>query len=101
MSVDAIREFYLNSGHDMFSKAGLLKRFKYKFTDEKLAGQLQDVLGHDAAGKPTTLGDAKIRTLLMMVLRDATTDSPWPVSNNPRAKYNLRSRPDCNLDLPL
>jgi len=36
-----------------------------------------------------------------MVMRNSTTDSPWPVSNNPSAKYNLRERDDCNLDLPL
>jgi hypothetical protein len=34
-------------------------------------------------------------------MRNATTDSPWPVSNNPLAKYNLRTREDCNLELPL
>ena len=34
-------------------------------------------------------------------MRNASTDSPWPVSNNPRAKYNNRARSDCNLDLPL
>jgi hypothetical protein len=38
---------------------------------------------------------------LLVVMRNATTDSPWPISNNPRAKYNERSRPDCNLDIPL
>jgi uncharacterized protein len=48
-----------------------------------------------------TLGDPRLRTLLMMVLRNHSTDSPWPVSNNPQAKYNQRERPDCNLDLPL
>ena len=36
----------------------------------------------------TTLGSDKLRTLLMIVLRNATTDSAWPVSNNPKAKYN-------------
>jgi hypothetical protein len=35
------------------------------------------------------------------VLRNASTDSPWPLSNNPRAKYNDRGRADCNLDFPL
>jgi len=34
-------------------------------------------------------------------MRNATTDSPWPVSNNPRAKYNDAKRPDSNLCLPL
>jgi uncharacterized protein len=34
-------------------------------------------------------------------MRNSTTDSPWPVCNNPAAKYNDRSRADCNLNLPL
>lgn len=37
----------------------------------------------------------------MVVLRNATTDSPWPVSNNPAAKYNDLKRADSNLKLPL
>jgi patatin-like phospholipase/acyl hydrolase len=74
----------------------VLKRFRYKFEDEKLAAMLQRELG-----ATTTLGDEHLKTLLMLVMRNATTDSPWPVSNNPRAKYNGRQRPDCNLNLPL
>ena len=63
---------------------------------------MQEVFGRD-----TTLGSDKLKTVLMMVMRNATTDSPWPVSNNPFAKYNQRvrddgsSRDDCNLDIPL
>jgi uncharacterized protein len=34
-------------------------------------------------------------------MRNVTTDSPWPVTNNPYAKYNARNRADRNLDLPL
>jgi hypothetical protein len=37
----------------------------------------------------------------MVVLRNATTDSPWPLSNNPKAMFNDRSLRDCNLELPL
>ena len=37
----------------------------------------------------------------MPVLRNATTDSPWPISNNPYGKYNERERPDSNLNFPL
>ncbi|MCA9423052.1 MAG: patatin-like phospholipase family protein, partial [Nitrospira sp.] len=33
--------------------------------------------------------------------RNHTTDSPWPVWNNPEAKYNQLDRKDCNLHLPL
>jgi uncharacterized protein len=53
----------------------------------------------------TTLGSDKLRTLLLIVMRNATTDSPWPLSKNPGAKYNLATRRSegkaCNLDLPL
>jgi patatin-like phospholipase/acyl hydrolase len=96
MAVSEIREFYESSGKEMFDKAFLLKRFRHKYEDEKLAEKLRAVFGKD-----TTLGSDKLKTVLMMVMRNATTDSPWPVSNNPFAKYNQRDRKDCNLDLPL
>lgn len=97
MSVDEIRKFYLQSGEEMFDKAGLLNRYyRYKYEDKKIAKKLQDVFGGQ-----TTLGSSKLKTLLMMVMRNATTDSPWPVSNNPKAKYNDKNRDDCNLNIPL
>lgn len=102
MRVSEIREFYLSSGDEMFDKASLLKRFRHTYGDEKLAKKLQDVFG-----KGSTLGTEKLKTVLMMVMRNATTDSPWPISNNPFAKYNQRTREDgsprdnCNLDIPL
>ncbi|HET8922119.1 MAG TPA: patatin-like phospholipase family protein [Candidatus Acidoferrum sp.] len=96
MGVSEISHFYHSIAKEMFSPAGYLKRFRYKYEDKKLSDQLREVFGAS-----TTLGSDKIRTLLMMVMRNATTDSPWPVCNNPRAKYNDRHLPDCNLELPL
>ncbi len=95
-SVDKIRGFYIDSGAKMFDKANLLKRFKYKYEDEAL----QQLLSNEF-GEKTTLGSSDLKTLLMMVMRNASTDSPWPVSNNPNAKYNDKSRSDCNLNIPL
>jgi patatin-like phospholipase/acyl hydrolase len=100
MSVDKIRTFYVESGEEMFDKASLLRRFRYKYEDDKLAAKLQSVL-EEHLGQDETLGSPNIRTLLMMVMRNATTDSPWPVSNNPYAKYNQQSRDDCNTSIPL
>lgn len=102
MSVDRIRTFYLSSGREMFDKAGLLDRLRYKYDDDKLSMKLKQEIGTD-----TTLGSDKLRSLLTVVMRNATTDSPWPLSNNPGAYYNQRQRDDgsnrdnCNLDLPL
>jgi predicted acylesterase/phospholipase RssA len=97
MTVDRIRNFYLENGKEMFDKASLLDRYyRHKFDSEKLSARLRAEFGAE-----TTLGSDKLGTLLMMVLRNASTDSPWPVSNNPAAKYNDCARPDCNLNLPL
>lgn len=96
MSVPEIARFYYDSSRQMFSRAGYLQRFRYKYEDEKLAGLLKTVFGNS-----TTLCSERIRTLLLLVMRNATTDSPWPISNNPRAKFNDRSSAGCNLDLPL
>ena len=60
-----------------------MKRLKYKFEDEPLAGKLRAVFGAE-----TNFGSDTLRALLLVVLRNATTDSPWPIWNNPFAKYN-------------
>jgi len=97
MRVDEIREFYEESGEAMFSPAGFLRRkVRHKFEHKPLAEKLKEVVG-DA----TTLGSPRLQTLLMIVLRNATTDSPWPVSNNPDAKYSRRGTVGCDLELPL
>jgi hypothetical protein len=96
--VDELLRLYTEHGEEMFDKASLLLRYRYRYRydSEHLQNLLKKVLGRD-----TTLGSEDLRCLLLMVLRNATTDSPWPLSNNPRAVYNDRKRPDCNLDLPL
>lgn len=99
MSVADIQKFYQESGEKMFDKAFILKitrEMRYKYGDKNLADQLKEVFGED-----TTFGSERLKTLLMMVMRNASTDSPWPVSNNPCAKYNNPELPDSNLNLPL
>lgn len=102
MPVARIRDFYRESGRDMFDRAALLARLHFKYDDDRLSLKLRQELGSN-----TTLGSEQLRSLLAIVMRNATTDSPWPLSNNPRALYNQRVRPDgrprenCNLDLPL
>jgi uncharacterized protein len=94
MAVDDIKKFYLTSGPAMFTRAGILDRYRNKYKDEALAQQLRDVLG-----EKTTLGSDDLRTLLMIVMRNASTDSHWPLCNNPAAKYNNHT--PTNLDMPL
>ena len=107
MSMDAVRKFYVDGGEQMFDKASIFRRLHYAYNDEPLAKTLQsafdEALGHqpNKAEPHATLGSEGLRSVLMMVMRNHSTDSPWPVSNNPLAKYNQIPRKDCNLRLPL
>ena len=101
MTADEIRSFYLDTGAIMFESASLRHRHQYRYSDENLSSALRAVFRTRDGQHDLCLGSSELRTLLLLVLRNATTDSPWPLSNNPAAKFNDRSRDDCNLDLPL
>lgn len=95
-SVADLIDFYRTCGAEMFEPNALIKRAWAKFKSDPLEAKLKEVFG-----ETTGLGSSMVKTLLLVVMRNITTDSPWPVTNNPLAKYNLRGRNDCNLDLPL
>ena len=101
MRVADVRQFYLESGPAMFDKASLLKRFRTKYNDTQLAQKLRAVIGQQTGESDAKLGSQALKTYLLLILRNATTDSAWPLSNNPRAKYNDITRHNCNLELPL
>jgi patatin-like phospholipase len=94
-SVQELIDFYIEAGPLMFEKTSLIGRLRSFYQADPLRKKLNSVFGE------RTLGDADLRSLLLIVTRNATTDSPWPVSNNPLARYNDRDRPDCNLQIPL
>ena len=96
MSVDDLIAFYRKTGTEMFQRTRFLDRLNSLYRDGPLQGQLKDVFGEHTDLKP---GDLK--TLLLVVTRNVTTDSPWPISSNPEARYNAPSRADCNLCIPL
>jgi uncharacterized protein len=96
MSVTEILAFYVDNGAKMFDRASFIRRLQYQYKSEPLALQLQKVFGEE-----TTLGAPELETLLLLVMRNATTDSPWPISNNPYAKYNDAKHGACNLHFPM
>jgi hypothetical protein len=97
LPVTRVREFYVEHGRDMFRRPIAPWRFfRSLYRESNLSVALRGIFGAD-----TTLGSERLRTLVLLVMRNADTDSPWPVSNNPAAKYNDRGLEDCNLDIPL
>jgi hypothetical protein len=91
-----LSEFYKEVGPAMFEKSFILKRLKSLYKSEPLAEKLKEVFGED-----TTLDSDKLKCLLLVVTRNVSTDSPWPISTNPYAKYNAPNRPDRNTQIPL
>ena len=96
MAATEVLQFYKQAGPDMFDKAWLLARIRHLYETQPLTDQLKTVFGAN-----TTLEPQHLKSLLLVVTRNVTTDSPWPISSNPRAKYNELARPDCNLKIPL
>jgi hypothetical protein len=97
MSVYELLQFYEQKGEAMFDKAFLLKRVKHFYNEGPLLKELQNTFGKG----DIDLQSGEFKTLLLVVTMNRSTDSPWPISNNPDAKYNAQGRPDCNLRIPL
>jgi uncharacterized protein len=96
MTIKELTDFYKSSGKQMFEPAFLIERVKYFYTADPLKLQLQEVFGQE-----TDLSSESLKCLLLVVTKNVTTDSPWPISSNPDAKYNDPERKDCNLKIPL
>lgn len=99
--VSDVRQQYESLGKKIFRKRVLPMRVVSRYPDQPLTSELEHFFG-----RHRTLGDPALRSLLLLVLHNAATDSVWPLSNCTRAKYNrpdryLNSPPDCNLDLSL
>ncbi|MEE9905446.1 patatin-like phospholipase family protein [Chlorobium sp.] len=96
MKVDELLDFYEHAGPDMFDKNRLLQRWYSLYKSDPLEKLLKKTFGPHTTLKPDDLN-----CLFLAVTLNRTTDSPWPISSNPLARYNELSRPDCNLSIPL
>lgn len=96
MSADELLSFYEDFGKQAFTKRNLFARWKSLYGNGELEKKLKEVFGAD-----TQLFPKDLRTLLLVVTRNATTDSAWPISSNPDALYNDPGASFCNLQFPL
>lgn len=96
MSAKDLSDFYMKTGPAMFDKSFILFRLRHLYESKPLAEELQKTFGKD-----TTLAPTDLKCLLLVVTRNVSTDSPWPISSNPDGKYNAPGLADCNLRIPL
>jgi uncharacterized protein len=106
MDVRRVLDLYVEYGQTMFTPVAwrhpLRRLFFARFEAQPLSDMLLKLFSEDGEGKqPSLLGTARLKQLLLVVVRNHSTGSQWPLTNNPLAKYNDRSLPDCNLDIPL
>jgi uncharacterized protein len=90
MTVDALKTLYTGIGAKVF-QPGFLTKLTPGMLQGVLApkfpeGPLQDELDRQL-GADTTLDSNKILTGLMVMTKRLDTGSPWPLHNNPGARY--------------
>lgn len=86
-----LRDFYFKYGKKIFTPGFILVRIWHKYPSKPLEDALKEVFGAS-----TTLGDSRLRTLLMIVAKNTTLGSTWFFVNNPAGKYFSQ-----NKGLPL
>lgn len=106
MTVEQILDLYVSYGETMFHHVPWYRPLKRtlvsRYDARPLSALLQRIFSEDGEGRvPATLDTKRLRKLLMVVVRNHTTGSAWPVTNNPEAKFNDAGLPDCNLKVPV
>jgi hypothetical protein len=106
MDVEKVMDLYVENGMKMFQRFPWYRPFKRMFMAryqaQPISEMLQRLFSEDGEGKvPALLSTKLLKTLLLIVLRNQTTGSAWPITNNPNAMYNDTKLDDCNLNVPL
>ena len=99
-SVAEVERLYVSHGRQMFAKQRFWRRLKAKYRAEHVADFFKEQFCEDD-GTPAQLGSSKLRKLVIVVMANASTGSPWPVSSNPNAMFSDPALEDCNLRIPI
>jgi hypothetical protein len=98
--VEEVERLYFRYGKAMFAPQPWWGRVRAKYRADALATIFkQEFREHD--GRSAVLGSPRLKPYLLVVMRNATTGSPWPISSNPNATFNDAASPESNLRIPL
>ncbi len=101
LPVSEIEELYIAHSPEMFAKGSWTQKWKAKYKPEAIARFFRERFMEKDEVTPASLGTNRLKTFLLIVMRNGSTGSPWPVCNNPKAIYNDHSHEECNLNIPL
>ena len=106
MPVKQILDMYVQYGKTMFTPVPWYRPVKRllvsRFEAKPLSDMLQRMFSEDGDGvQPAMLDSPRLRKGLLVVVRNHTTGSAWPLTNNPNAMFNDATTPECNLKIPI
>jgi predicted acylesterase/phospholipase RssA len=105
-SVERLSDLFGESLHRIFSRATWWKLPGAAYRRGPLREILQREFAEEA-GDPALFGTQRLKTWLLVVVRNLSTGSAWPLLNHPDAKYNRLHNQDgtenlaSNLRIPL
>jgi hypothetical protein len=98
--VAEVNDMYVSQSRQMFERQPWWRRLTSKYRAEAISEIFKQQFQEDDH-TPALLNSAKLKKLLLIVMRNVTTGSPWPVCSSPLLPFNDLSLPECNLKLPL
>ncbi len=87
--VDSVRKLYEENTDAMFCKAPWWKLRGGLFDAKNLSVFLREFFV-ETDGSLSVTGTQRLKTIMLLVMRNASTGSAWPVTNHAGAKYNTR-----------
>lgn len=82
MSAGELRDFYVKLGPSIFKKVFWPEWLWRKYPSGPIERHLKEEFG-----EATTLGDARLRTMVLLVTKNATLGNDWFFINNPKSKF--------------
>lgn len=101
-SAGEIEKLYVNYSGAMFCREKWFHRLRCKYRADVISKFFRAQLSEDDPGQsPALLGSKRLRTKLLMVMRNASTGGTWIITNHPDSPFNDLTRPNCDLKFPL
>ncbi|MEM7640929.1 MAG: patatin-like phospholipase family protein [Pseudomonadota bacterium] len=100
-SARELETFYTERAEEMFDRAAIWNRLRHRYRHSNITKTLRHEFFDATIAQLQDRGVLRDDRHLLVVTRNVETDSPWPISTNPKATYNDRTRADCNLNIPL
>lgn len=82
MKAKQLRDFYVKLGPEIFKKVFLPEQFWHKYPSDPIEKHLKNTFG-----EATTLGDSRLRTMVLLVTKNTTLGNNWFFTNNPKNRF--------------